>query len=173
MKAQYGIFSAMIIALAGISASCDNQKATPSVQYSRNDTETIDIPYQPHGDHELIQVSFNGVPFNMLFDTGAGTCTLTRDDIIAMSNEGALDNYDFLRIEQYSIGDGSIMEAAVYNIDKVEIQGDNGRKFTFSNIEVAVALNGDGSRLLGKNIINHMGSFSIDRSSKLMKFDNR
>lgn len=168
------IMLCLLFALLVTAAGCDNGKPTPPVEQSAADnSSTVDVPYQPHGEHEYIQVSFNGVPFNMLFDTGASDTQLTAVDIDALVREGAVSQDDVLREDFYSIASGDVMKAVVLNISEVIIRGDNGRKLVFNDVEVCVAVDGSGSRLLGKNIINKLGDYEIDRSTRHMIFKAR
>lgn len=152
--------------------SCNNnRKPTPLVDiYKTDTTSVVKVPYQLNGEHEIVQVSFNGVPFNMLFDTGATITSITQTDFTALLNENAISKEDFATVQKATIANGDTIQSGVFVLDNVTIAGDNGKKITLHNVEISVDLESEGCRLLGKNIINQLGDFKNDRASHYLIF---
>lgn len=152
--------------------SCNNNRKPSQLVniYSADTTSVVKVPYQLNGEHEIVQVSFNGVPLNMLFDTGATTTSITQTDFIALYKENAISEENFTTVQEATIANGSTFHSGVFVLDNVTIAGDNGKKITLHNVEISVALESEGSRLLGKNIINQLGDFKNDRASHYLIF---
>lgn len=170
----------LLIILAAVAAmscaSCDNQKATDHIPLnSDNDTLSyVEVPYDKVGiggsEHEQITVFFNGVPFNILWDTGCSITSLTLDDLKAMVREGAISDEDYRNTIGTTIADGSTIPNATFNINEIRIMGDNGKKIVLNDCVISVVANGQqGSRLLGKNIINQLGDVKKEETHLLLK----
>lgn len=160
-----------LITVIAITTSCGESKTpSPRVDEFASDTLSLSglmIPYEPQGDHEIVKVSFNGVTFNLLLDTGCTITTLSFDDFVAMAKEGKIRDFDYRDTDYATIADGSIMENLIFNIETITLPTvNNGKPIELHDVSIAISPYSNSSpRLLGKNILDQLGNWTIDKNS--------
>lgn len=163
-KLQFLIYSLSIFLLVTISCS-DGQRPRERVDEFATDSispTAAMIPYDPQGNHEVVSVSFNGVAFNLLWDTGCSMTTIPVTDFIRMVNEDKITDYDFSGTAAAVIADGSTVESFVFNIATVSLPNLKGKPVTLHDVHIMVSPNPNASRLLGKNVIDQLGAYRRD-----------
>lgn len=125
-------------------------------------TALVQIPYEPKGGHEMVTVSFNGVPMNLMWDTGCTTTTIPITEFQRMIREDKIKDSDEYRPEykKYArIADGSLMEIFEFNIGTVTFNTIDGKPYELHDVIITVSPNPNSSSLLGKNIIDQLGQY--------------
>ena len=146
----------------------DNNSAKEDWNY--NDTEDIvSIPYREAGGVKTIRVDLNGMPVDMIFDTGCSGTLISLAEAQYMYSKGLLTDDDFLGMSNSQIADGSIVENMVINLDQIVID----EKLVCYDVQATVCLNNDAPLLLGNEVLNRTASYTIDNQNKVIKFKLR
>ena len=158
-----------LLVVAMLVAGCGNkqvprERVPEHVTTETDVTDGVRIPYEPNGSHEMVTVSFNGVPMNLLWDTGCATTLIPVTEFQRMIREGKISGYDYSDTKYAQIADGSIVENFEFNIRDVSFNTTNGRPYVLHDISVLVSPNPNSSSLLGKNVIDQLGQFYRDES---------
>ncbi len=117
------------------------------------------IPYEPQGDHEIVTVAFNGVPMNLLWDTGCSVTTIPYTEFARMIREDKISGYDYNDTKYAQIADGSIVENYEFNIATVTFNTVDGKPYVLHDVAIMVSPNPNSSLLLGKNVIDRLGEY--------------
>lgn len=158
-----------------LSSSCDTKKKTKPVFYARDNFETeeisysgetIDVPYREENGVKIVAVKLNGMKVDMIFDTGCSTTLISAAEANYLFQKGELSESDILGVTQAQIADGSIVENAVVNLKEVIIDD----KLICTDVQATVSNNVGAPLLLGNEILNRAESFTIDQSTKTIKF---
>lgn len=171
----------ILISIMILCSSCgNNQKAsprpvvytTPNMEYSISDNK-IYVPYKKTmNDLIEVQVSLNGVPFNMFWDTGASMTCISSLELNKLIKEGRIrSTEDFLGSTISTLADGSTTNDKVYRINEVFIQGNNGEYLRLKNIETIVSNNAEAPLLIGQNVISNLPKHSFNEKEMLIEFE--
>lgn len=171
MKTKLLVLVAMCLTM---SACGPKQKPSERVpEFVKTDTITTEetmIPYDPQGSHEIVTVAFNGVPMNLLWDTGCSTTTIPVTEFARMIREGKITGYDYSDTKYAQIADGSIVENFEFNISTVTFNTVNGKPYVLHDVAIMVSPNPSASSLLGKNIIDRLGEYHRDEQETCFVF---
>lgn len=183
MKKVIYIISAFAIVL--INASCgSNQK--PSVRSSvwgeDVDTSTVKsislsnekvfVPFQRTASGlAQVQVSLNGVPFNMWWDTGASITSISSLEFIKLVKENRVEEDDKIGSIQAQYADGSSGEEDVYRIREISIQGKDNEHLTLYGVAVSVSENLGAPLLIGQNVISELPKHKFNDDTEEIEFD--
>lgn len=116
------------------------------VAFKRRQGGTFEIPCE-----------VNGLPLQMLFDTGASSVTLSSVEANFMLKNGYLPTKDLGGKEYYRIADGGITEGTLVTLREVKI-GD----FILKNVKASVVSNQKAPILLGQSVMERFGTITID-----------
>ena len=116
------------------------------VAFKRHQGGTFEIPCE-----------VNGLPLQMLFDTGASSVTLSSVEANFMLKNDYLSAKDLGGKEYYRIADGGITEGTLVTIREVKI-GD----FVLKNVKASVVSNQKAPILLGQSVMERFGTITID-----------
>lgn len=118
-----------------------------------------------------VQVSLNGTPFNMWWDTGASITSISSLEFIKLVKEGKIDEDDKVGTIQASYADGSSGEEDVYNIHEIFIQGKNNEHLILYDVAVSVSENLGAPLLVGQNVINNLPKHKFNDATEEIEFD--
>lgn len=116
------------------------------VAFKRHQGGTFEIPCE-----------VNGLPLQMLFDTGASSVTLSSVEANFMLKNDYLSAKDLGGKEYYRIADGGITEGTLVTLREVKI-GD----FVLKNVKASVVSNQKAPILLGQSVMESFGTITID-----------
>ena len=116
------------------------------VAFKRHQGGTFEIPCE-----------VNGLPLQMLFDTGASSVTLSSVEANFMLKNDYLSAKDLGGKEYYRIADGGITEGTLVPLREVKI-GD----FVLKNVKASVVSNQKAPILLGQSVMERFGTITID-----------
>lgn len=162
-----------VIALTLCSSCSEKQK----IQWvgSNNDTTQVKktlVPFSAkENGHITLQASLNGVPFNMIFDTGATGSTISVLELINLIKEGKIDADDILDYSPSMLADGSQMIGLEVTIKDFSIQGQNNESFSIPDVKVTVVDNAEAPILLGMDVIGKLPKHSFNYETNMIEFD--
>lgn len=174
-------FVAPVVALGLLATACDKQKPSPRADVWGDDsTEVIvsdnlvKVPFTrtPSGLIEL-QVSLNGVPFNMWWDTGASATCISVMELQRLAKEGKISMDDYMGPALSTIADGSTTESAVFRIKEIYIQGKDNKYLRLTDIEAMVSPNMEAPLLLGQNVMQELPKHLVNDDEGVIEFGNR
>lgn len=169
------------IALVSVCVSCGSrQKPSPRVNAWDN-SETLQIGM--NSDKVLVpfkrtssglaevQVSLNGVPFNMWWDTGASITCISALELQKLSKEGKITLDDVQGKAISRLADGSSTEEIVFNIKEIYIQGKDNKYLRLTNVAAVVSANEAAPLLIGQNVISSLPRHKFNDSTGEIEFD--
>lgn len=118
----------------------------PEVAFKRHQGGTFEIPCE-----------VNGLPLQMLFDTGASSVTMSSVEANFMLKNDYLSAKDLGGKEYYRIADSGITEGTLVTLREVKI-GD----FVLKNVKASVVSNQKAPILLGQSVMERFGTITID-----------
>lgn len=135
----------MVLMLNIIHVQAQNNKAY-RIPFFNNSSNTIEI-----------DVKVNGLDQRFIFDTGASSISFGSEFYQLLKNNSSISDNDILNKTKVTIADGSLVDAKVINIKKVEIDD-----IILTNV-IAVVIEKDNIPfLLGQSVFNSFGTFTID-----------
>lgn len=178
---QFAFITLLFSIILTFCNSCDNgQKPSERVNAWGDDTTKVEtkgdkifVSFQrKEGDLAEIQVSLNGVPFNVLWDTGCSTTSISALEFVKMLKEGKVQEEDRVGTINAMTANGSLVTEEVYEIRELFIAGqDNEHYLRVQNVEVAVADNLGAPMLLGQNVIQELPKHSFNDEKGIIEFD--
>lgn len=130
---------------------------TESADSSASGTVT-EVAFKRHqGGTFEIPCEVNGLPLQMLFDTGASSVTLSSVEANFMLKNDYLSAKDLGGKEYYRIADGGITEGTLVTLREVKI-GD----FVLKNVKASVVSSQKAPILLGQSVMERFGTITID-----------
>lgn len=175
--------SAAAAMLAGALVSCgEKQKVSPRVSVWGNDsTESVSlsaqkvlVPFQRTASNLVqVQVSMNGVPFNMWWDTGASITCISALELMKLAKEGRISLDDQQQNMISTIADGSTVESYVFNIREIYIQGRDNQSLVLHDISAAVSPNSEAPLLLGQNVIKNLPPHVFREDEGVIEFERQ
>ena len=130
----------------------------------REETVTeIALKRKPGGTFE-IPCDINGLPLQMIFDTGASDVTISSVEANFMLKNGYLSEKDVKGKRYYQIANGQINEGTVITLREVKI-GDA----VLKNVDASVVKSQKAPLLLGQSAMERFGTITIDNvNNKLL-----
>ena len=111
-----------------------------------------------------VPCSVNGLPLNMIFDTGASDVTISSVEANFMFKNGYIEKDDIKGKKYYQIANGEISEGTVIVLHDVTV-GDA----VLKNVEASVVKSQKAPLLLGESVLKKFGTITIDNiNSKLI-----
>lgn len=121
------------------------------------------IPMTSTGGVYTIPCEVNGLKLNPILDTGASNVSISLTEALFMLRNGYLSSNDVLGTEYYRIANGDIVEGTGIILRKVKI----GDQYVY-NVKASVTHTLDAPLLLGQSVLNKLGKFTVDYSSKTL-----
>lgn len=141
-------------------------EAAAEVADSAGDGEQVHeiaLKRKPGGTYEL-PCEINGLPLQMIFDTGASDVTISSVEANFMLKNDYLSARDVKGKKYYQIANGSLAEGTVITLREVKI-GDA----VLRNVEASVVKSQSAPLLFGQSALEKFGSITIDnRNNKLI-----
>jgi len=135
-------------------------------------TEKVCVPFKrTAGNLAEVQVSLNGVPFNMWWDTGASMTCISALELQKLAKEGKIELNDYQGSILTKIADGSTTEAFVFNIKEIYIPGTDNQYLVLRDIDAAVSASANAPLLIGQNVIQNLPKHTFDESKGIIIFD--
>jgi len=126
-------------------------------------TNTIKLVKTESGLFE-IPVVLNGVlKINFIFDSGASEVSLSPDVALTLIRTGTVTDNDFLPDQTYTFADGSSAKSKRFLIKKLIIGNQS-----LTNIEASISNSLEAPMLIGQNVLNKLGSITIDYDNLLL-----
>lgn len=117
-----------------------------------------------YGGTYEIPCSVNGLPLNMVFDTGASDVTISSVEANFMLKNGYLASSDIKGTDRYMTASGDILEGTVIKLKEVTV-GDA----VLKNIDASVVHSQKAPLLLGQSVLERFGTITVDNvNSKLI-----
>lgn len=169
----------LVIGLMLLCTSCGN-KQKPSQRANVWKTEAtislssdkVSVPFKrTMSGLAEVQVSLNGVPFNMYWDTGASITSISSLELAKLAKENKIRQEDLLGSVTSTYADGSSAEQPVFMIKEIFIQGNDGRYLILKNVETIISENCEAPLLIGQNIISNLPKHSFNESSMVIEFE--
>lgn len=179
----------ILFAMAGIAilmcASCGN-KTKPSTRVSvwGENVDTITVAeVKLSGEKVLVpfkrmesglaevQVSLNGVPFNMWWDTGASVTCISLLELQKLAKEDKISLDDYVGPTMSKIADGSTTESAVFTIKEIYIQGQDNKYLILKDVAAMVSPSAQAPLLIGQNVISNLPKHSFNESAGVIEFE--
>lgn len=118
-----------------------------------------------------VQVSLNGVPCNMWWDTGASVTCISLLELKRLAKEGKVQLEDYAGNSVATIADGSKVENALFRIKELYIQGRDNKNLILHDVVVSVSANEHAPLLLGQNVINSLPKHSFNETEEVIEFE--
>ena len=119
----------------------------------------IDVKRNPGGTFE-IPCDINGLPLQMIFDTGASDVTISSVEANFMFKNGYLLEKDIKGKKYYQIANGQISEGTTITLREVKI-GDA----VLKNVDASVVKSQKAPLLLGQSAMERFGTITIDNQN--------
>jgi len=114
-------------------------------------SQTIIKLRKTHGIYTL-PCKVNGIPLELIFDTGASDVSLSFEEASKMIKLGLIDKSDFLGSKYYQDASGNLTEGFRVNIRVLEID-----KIILKNVEATILKTNNAPLLLGQSALKKIG----------------
>lgn len=118
-----------------------------------------------------VQVSLNGVPFNMWWDTGASVTCISLLELQKLAKEDKISLDDYKGPALSTIADGSTTESAIFTIKEIYIQGQDNKYLILKDVDAMVSPNIEAPLLIGQNVISNLPKHSFNESTGVIEFE--
>lgn len=118
-----------------------------------------------------VQVSLNGVPFNMWWDTGASVTCISLLELQKLAKEDKISLDDYVGPAMSKIADGSTTESAVFTIKEIYIQGQDNKYLILKDVAAMVSPSAQAPLLIGQNVISNLPKHSFNESTGVIEFE--
>ena len=127
----------------------EREEAVTEIAVKRNPGGTFEIP-----------CDINGLPLQMIFDTGASDVTISSVEANFMFKNGYLSDKDIKGKRYYQVANGQINEGTVITLREVKI-GDA----VLHNVDASVVKSQKAPLLLGQSAMERFGTITIDNQN--------
>lgn len=125
-------------------------------------TGTYIIPFKSsNGGTFEVSSKINGLPLNMIFDTGASDISISRTEVDFMMKNGYLSDRDYVGTQVYNMANGVDEESRTIMLKRVEIGG-----LVLKNVMASIVENRTAGMLFGQSAMGRYGSITIDNKKK-------
>jgi clan AA aspartic protease (TIGR02281 family) len=137
-------------------------KQLPAFKQKNNVVGTYRIPYklQNDGTYEIAS-KVNGLPLNMMFDTGAADITISQTEVDFMLKNGFLSERDYVGKAFYTLANGASEELRTIILRRVEIGG-----VVLKNVLAGIVDNREAGMLIGQSAMQNFGTITIDNKKQ-------
>lgn len=129
---------------------------------SSKKSKTYRIPFKSnYGGTFKVASKINGLPLNMMFDTGSSDILISQTEVDFMLKNGLLSDKDFTGEIAYQLANGEFETSKTLILKKVEFGG-----LILRNVLAAVSKNKDVGMLFGQSAMTRYGKITIDNKKK-------
>ncbi len=134
--------------------------------------KTVLVPFK-RSENGLaeVQISLNGTPFNMWWDTGASLTSISSLEFVKLMKEGKVNEEDKIGSVKASYADGSSGVEDVYQIKEIFIQGKDNEYLILNDVAVSVSENIGAPLLIGQNVISNLPKHKFNDEAEVIEFD--
>ena len=118
-----------------------------------------------------VQVSLNGVPFNMWWDTVASITCISLLELQKLAKEGKIEMEDYVGPAMSEIADGSTTESAMFTIKEIYIQRRDNKFLILEDVVAMVSPNIQAPLLLGQNVISKLPKHTFNENAEIIEFE--
>ncbi|KGN86694.1 retropepsin-like aspartic protease family protein [Porphyromonas gulae] len=118
-----------------------------------------------------VQVSLNGIPFNMIWDTGASVTCISLLELQKLAKEDKISLDDYVGPTMSEIADGSTTKSAVFTIKEIFIQAKDNKHLILRDVAAMVSPNTKAPLLIGQNVISHLPKHSFNEFNEVIEFE--
>lgn len=127
----------------------EKEEAVTEIAVKRNPGGTFEIP-----------CDINGLPLQMIFDTGASDVTISSVEANFMFKNGYLSDKDIKGKRYYQVANGQINEGTVITLREIKV-GDA----VLHNVDASVVKSQKAPLLLGQSAMERFGTITIDNQN--------
>lgn len=150
----------------------DENVDTATVAEVKLSSEKVLVPFKRmESGLAEVQVSLNGVPFNMWWDTGASVTCISLLELQKLAKEGKISLDDYVGPAMSKIADGSTTESAVFTIKEIYIQGQDNKYLILKDVAAMVSPSAQAPLLIGQNVISNLPKHSFNESTGVIEFE--
>lgn len=120
------------------------------------------VPYREECGVKIVEVRVNGIPMDMIFDTGCSGTLISLAEANYLADKGLLAEEDFIGTASSVIADGSVVENTMIILRHVEVGG----AVYCDDVVATVSPNVDAPLLMGNEILDRVKSFTVDNVDK-------
>lgn len=147
---------------------------TSVVENNQIKGEKVLVPFKRLSNNLIeVQVSLNGVPFNMWWDTGASCTCISLLELQKLAKEGKISMDDYKGPALSKIADGSTAESAVFTIKEVYIQGRDNKYVVVKDIDAMVSPSQEAPLLLGQDVIKQLPKHAFNEAEGVIEFEKQ
>ena len=143
----------------------DKETPLPTIEREKPGSTTVIEMRKVDGVYQ-VPVEVNGQTMGFIFDTGAGSISISSLEATFLFKQGLLSKEDITGTQQVSTATGEISQVTVINLRKVKI-GDR----ELQNVSAVIIDNISAPLLLGQSALEQFGKFSVDYKQKTVTFD--
>ena len=140
-----------------------NNQIKAATIISETPSNTIKIIKTPSGLIEVPVVLNDVLRINFIFDSGASEVSISPDVALTLIRTGTITEKDFLLDQTYTFADGSTAKSKRFLIRKLIIGNQ-----TLTNIEASISKSIEAPMLIGQNVMQKLGSVTIDYDKMLL-----
>lgn len=178
------LFSMAGIAIMMCILCCSKQKPSNRIDIWGEDVDTtavkkvtlsgekVVVPFKrTESGLAEVQVSLNGVPFNMWWDTGASVTCISLLELQKLAKEDKISLDDYKGPALSTIADGSTTESAIFTIKEIYIQGQDNKYLILKDVDAMVSPSVKAPLLIGQNVISNLPKHSFNESTGVIEFE--
>ena len=161
--------------MAILFTSCGKEKKKP-IYYSETqlqeesnlflNNDEIVIPFREESGVKYVSVKMNGLPCDMIFDTGCSLTLISLKEATYLYQKGELLEEDFMGTSRSQIADGSVVENMVVNLREVILDD----KIICRDVAATVSNNIHAPLLLGNEVLDRLATITIDNENNHLIF---
>jgi clan AA aspartic protease (TIGR02281 family) len=136
---------------------------TKEIVGSKSSESLIVVTLKPKGGVYEIEVKMNGIPLNVIFDSGASDLSISLAEAMVMRKQGTIRDADILGEIHHSNAQGEITVGTKINIRELIIGG-----LVLKDVEASVVNNLGAPLLLGQSVLKRFGKIEIDNNNKVL-----
>ena len=131
------------------------------------DNSGMRIHFEDDGGVKLVPVEVNGVTLKFVLDTGAAITNISLSEALYLYTKGKITEDDILSPVAVQTADGAISVNQVINLRELRL----GSK-TIYDVEATVVNDFGAPLLLGQNVLQEFGKFTIDNNLNEVVFQD-
>lgn len=175
MRIKQGLAATLLLLASLAISSCAEEKKKPVFMdigdtYEESDYAEsyydVAVPFRNDNGVKYVQVTVNGVGFEMIFDTGCSGALISMAEANYLYKKGKLTADDILGVALSQIADGSIVENMVVNLREVVIND----QIVCPNVQATVSANINAPLLLGNAVLDRLATITIDNENETLNF---
>lgn len=133
-----------------------------------NSSYTIKLIKNPSGLFEIPVILNKVLKIKFIFDSGASEVTVSPDVALTLIRTGTISENDWLPDQTYVFADGSKAKSKRFVIRQLLIGN-----HSLSNIEASISNSIEAPMLIGQNVMNKLGSITIDYENQLLIINSK